>query len=203
MGLKVLHAPDLHYNRQACMWLADNQQIADIVCLTGDFLDTRYNAPVALSEQVEFFLTWFTLFSVPLLVCSGNHDVVFAQGRWLNTDNLNGVYGDGSNVIVEGIRFGCVPYENNPDAFADCQVLLHHEPPFGSKTAQQNGVDYGSRALQHALKSRSLSARYILCGHVHSPAKRAVRKGACTIVNAGGIHSNDQPSYAVVELDLA
>ena len=202
MGIKVLHATDLHHNRQACSWLTENQRLADIVCLTGDFLDTRDDATASLAEQVAYFLRWFQSFSVPLLVCSGNHDVLFEQGEWLKMDKFNGFYGDGSKVILNGIHFGCVPFYATPDDFAECQVLLHHEPPSGSKTAVQNGVDFGSRALQIALKNQSLTARYILCGHVHNPVKRAVRKGGCTVVNAGGIHSDRQPSYAVVDLQL-
>ncbi len=202
MGMKVLHATDLHYNRQACSWLLENQEIGDVLCLTGDFLDTRQNATASLADQVAFFSHWFQLFSVPLLVCSGNHDILFEQGKWLKTEKLKGSYGDFSKPVIKGVHFGCVPFNENLDDFVDCQVLLHHEPPSGSKTALQNGVDFGSSALQSALKTQTLSARYILCGHVHNPAKRAVRKGRCTIVNAGGIHSDSQPSYALVDLVL-
>lgn len=198
--MKILHATDLHYNQSACAWLADNQSLADVVCLTGDFLDTRTNAVESLQAQAAFFVAWFRTFSVPLFVCSGNHDVVWDHGAWLNTQNLPGVHGDTSKTEVEGMVFGCVPYDGDLAAFADCDVLLHHVPPSGSKTARQHGEDFGSQTLRSALSARALHARYILCGHVHQPAKSAVRKGDCVIVNAGGIHTRHQPSHALIDV---
>ena len=195
-----MHATDLHNNKFACDWLIENQKKADVVCLTGDFLDTRTNAPDSLSVQVNFFLSWFDSFSIPLFVCSGNHDILFDNGLWLSNDDTHSVHFDNSITSIDGIKFGCVPYGANLEPFANCDVLLHHEPPSGSKTAKQNGTDFGSLTLRHALKTKVLNPSYILCGHVHKPLSSAVKIGGCVVVNAGGIHSDKQPSHAMIEV---
>ncbi|QJR81705.1 metallophosphoesterase family protein [Alteromonas pelagimontana] len=199
--MKVLHATDLHFNKNACEWLTVNQACADVVCLTGDFLDTRIDAAEPPELQVLFFLKWFQSFSRPLLVCSGNHDVSYREGSWLNNEGVKDVYGDGAKVRLNGITFGCVPYVGNLDVYRECDVLLHHEPPARSKTAVQDGIDYGCTSLSYALTHKTLLAKYVLCGHVHRPSKSAVRKGNCIVINAGGTHSQTQASHALIEVD--
>ena len=195
-----MHATAIHYNKFACDWLSENQKQADVICLTGDFLDTRTDAADSLSVQVDFFLAWFRSFSIPLFICSGNHDVLFNNGLWLTIDDTHSVHADNSRTSINGIKFGCVPYGANLESFANCDVLLHHEPPSGSKTAKQNGTDLGSITLRQALKTKVLNPRYVLCGHVHKPLRLAVKIGGCVVVNAGGIHSDKQPSHAMIEV---
>ena len=197
--MKILHCTDLHFSRDAINWIEANRASYDVVCLTGDFLDDREEATNSLAEQVMFFTNWFNKFKQPLFVCSGNHDYFKDSLSWLS--NGSGLYGDGTRTLIDGVMFGCIGYEaDNFEAYADCDVVLYHVPPINSSCAKSSGEDFGCSVIKAALKTSLSKAKYLLCGHVHRPVKHAIRLGSVIISNPGGVHKNNQASYASIEV---
>ena len=190
----------MHFKQSALDWIAAEHNKFDAVCLTGDFLNTSDNAPVPLAEQVAQLQQWLSILHKPVFVCSGNHDVWKKSFSWLKSMNPN-VVADGQIVELNGVTFGCIGYQQHNYAnFANCDVILHHEPPARTSPAKQAGVDYGSEELYWALKTQVIQPKYLLCGHVHKPQKHVARFKQTIISNAGGVHNNAGTSYAVVEI---
>jgi len=106
---------------------------------------------------------------------------------WLNNIANNNVFTDNCIQTIQGVTFGVVPYNNKNGLFQfeSCHVLLHHEPPTHTATAIQEGEDFGNDELYYALKNRTISPDYVLCGHVHSPDKNRVSINKTIICNPG------------------
>lgn len=197
--LKILHVTDLHFNQAQCNWVLQQCADFDLLCLTGDFLDDRYGQAKPVELQITWLKAWFATFTVPVLVCSGNHDEATNGNNWLN--DLPNVYGDMSQMEFESIKFGCVPYEYEAlEQFNSCDILLHHEPPAGLKVAKQAGMDYGSKALKAALKTSAIKPRWILSGHVHQPVSNVSRFRECRISNPGSIRHGAIPNHHKISL---
>jgi len=199
--MKILHCSDIHYSKDAINWIEQNRASYDVVCLTGDFLDDRDCAITTPIEQIEFFTKWFDGFEQPLFVCSGNHDYFNGSLSWLS--RRNGLKGDGTRCLLNGVKFGCISYEDdNFEYYADCDVVLYHVPPSGTSCAKENNQNFGCFSVKNALKHSLKNVKYLLCGHVHRPAKHAIRLGNVIVSNAGGIHKNNQASHAIIEVKV-
>ncbi|MCE9685707.1 metallophosphoesterase [Shewanella sp. AS16] len=194
--MKLLHVSDLHFHRAQFDWIMAACEQADLLCITGDFLDDRLEQSVTIQEQIAWIGQWAEKLPVPLLVCSGNHDLVGEPGSvsWLQA--LPGVYADNAIATFAGISLGCVPYgTSNFEVYARCDVLLHHEPPAGLNVAIQAGQDFGSPDLKLALKHGALAARWILCGHVHRPVKKLSKYRQHFISNPGANRRHPMPDH--------
>lgn len=194
--MKLLHVSDLHFNQVQMLWVTDNASEADVVCLTGDFIDSRYNCPTPIDEQVAVISCWLTQFNRPIFVCSGNHDQLGDElnSTWLR--EIEGIYADHSIASINGVIFGSAPYGTSDfTPFSRCNVLLHHEPPSGLSVAKQSGRDFGSRDLTTAIKSGTLSLVWLLTGHVHQPEKCASKFRGCSISNPGANSKSEVPNH--------
>ena len=89
-----------------------------------------------------------------------------------------------------------VPYNNNNglSRFNLCNILIHHEPPAHTATAIQQGEDFGNDELYYALKNKTISPDYVLCGHVHSPDKNRVSIHKTIICNPGASFNDTVPN---------
>ncbi len=161
--MKVLHVTYIHFNQDQMLWIRSKAVEADLVCLTGDFIDSSYSSETPIEEQVEQIRNWLASFDVPVLVCSGNHDELGddLNSSWLQL--IDGVYSDSSIVEIDGVTYGCAAYGTTDFThFMKCHVLLHHEPPAGLKVSKQSGRDFGSRYLTSAIKDGTLSLSWLL-----------------------------------------
>lgn len=142
---------------------------------------------------------WLLSFEIPVFVCSGNHDVIAGSAKWLTKLP----YSDGSITKINNITIGCAP-EDCEDfyKYRNCDILLHHYPPSDSKTAtDQYGNNFGNFFLKQDLKI--LNCTYILCGHIHQPIARRVRRTQNLdrfIYNAGGNHKPDKVQHLIIEI---
>jgi len=75
--MKILHATDLHFNKQRFEWILNegNDLDYDILCLTGDFLNTSYKCRTPIEQQIEWITEWTKKLNRPTFICSGNHDI--------------------------------------------------------------------------------------------------------------------------------
>lgn len=167
--MKILHCSDLHYNQSWYAWVSTQQEHYDVICLTGDFLDTSIKIPI--KEQIAWVRLWFATISKPIFVCSGNHDYDENDSLdWLN--KIPNVYADGTIKTLHNVKFGCIPYlATDYDMFATCAVLLSHVPPAKTKTSIdcKRKQDCGDRDLSRLLIHRLLQPKVLLCGHIHDP----------------------------------
>lgn len=80
--MKVLAAGDLHFQKDRFNALKTMSLHCDILCLTGDYLDDKKGDR---DMQIDWVSKWMASISVPILICSGNHDLDdFAQCEWID-----------------------------------------------------------------------------------------------------------------------
>lgn len=176
--MKILHASDLHFDK------AKFDQILglefDVCCISGDLIDASQKG---VSEQKAWVRRWLENFKRRIFVCSGNHDADGSgDAAWMRMPNI---YADGDIKMIEGVKFGCVPYMCTDILdFAECDVLLAHVPPAHTQTAVEHGRDFGDKELYRVLKHGLLKAKIILCGHVHDPLSRVDKIGNYKIYNS-------------------
>ncbi|NBK99233.1 MAG: metallophosphoesterase [Erysipelotrichia bacterium] len=198
--MKILHCSDLHFYKPWYEWISQQQDAFDVLCLTGDFLDTAQKTPI--EEQKTWVREWFKTIHKPLFICSGNHDYDEKDSlEWLN--KIPNVYGDGVIKTLDGIKFGCIPYlATDYDNFATCHVLLSHLPPANTKTAidRQKKKDWGDRDLARLLSHRLLQPKILLCGHVHEPIEIQDKMYECMIYNSGITGKANIPLHAILAL---
>ena len=196
--MKIFHATDLHFTQAWFTYITDAQKEVDAICLTGDFLDPQHD--VSIPEQIRWIRTWMRTISVPLLVCSGNHDIE-EDASWLET--LEHAYGDTRSVTLQGVRFGCVPYIA-PDflEFDECDVLLYHLPPAKTATAlhQKKQEDWGDSELARLLKHQLLAPKVVLCGHMHTPQNTTDTVNRTRIYNPGVGTNPSIPNHHLIDI---
>jgi len=75
--MKILHATDLHFNKKRFEWITNegSQLDYDILCLTGDFLNTSYKCKTPIEQQIDWITGWTSKLDRPTFICSGNHDI--------------------------------------------------------------------------------------------------------------------------------
>ena len=198
--LNILHTTDLHFNKQWFEWIANQQENYDVFCITGDFLNDSKDE--TLLEQIEWITNWMKSFKKPLFVCSGNHDIEELENEdWLN--KISNVYSDNSIKIIDGIKFGCIPYiAPNFIDFDECNIILYHLPPSNTTTSTHNKTnkDWGDKELSRLLKKKIISPKIILCGHLHHPTDTIDKINNTKIYNAGVNKENLIPNYHIIQI---
>ncbi|WP_082746748.1 metallophosphoesterase family protein [Aliarcobacter cryaerophilus] len=198
--MNILHTTDLHFNKQWFEWIANQQENYDVFCITGDFLNDSKDE--TLLEQIEWITIWMKLFKKPLFVCSGNHDIEELENEdWLN--KISNVYSDNSIKIIDGVKFGCIPYiAPNFIDFDECNIILYHLPPSNTTTSTHNKTnkDWGDKELSKLLRKKIISPKIILCGHLHHPTDTIDKINNTKIYNAGVNKENLIPNYHIIQI---
>jgi len=232
-NLSILHVTDLHFNQIACEWLTEEHAV-DAICISGDLFDDSINAALSLSEQATWYRQFLMTLSVPVYVCSGNHDIeqddvswqmpsddvdfdtdcyefdeidfmpdsiAIGEKNWVTELAAPNIHIDGTINVLKGWKFGCTRYDTRDySLFRDCDILLAHVPPTGTETALQTGDDWGCSEIEFALRSGTITPKYLLCGHVHRPHSHVESKWQTTISNPGGSAKGAQPKYKIIHL---
>jgi len=200
--MKILHITDLHFNKIYFDWINKQQNKFDIFCISGDFLESSKDE--TLAEQIKWVTNWMKEFSNPLFVCSGNHDIEdYDNEDWLEKLAIRNVYSDNCTKTINGIKFASYPYigAEGYHEVDDCDVLITHVPPTGSKTStDKNGIEWGDRELSRAIRNNIIGARIILCGHNHHPIKTIEKINNTTIYNPGVNKNNKIPNHHIIDL---
>jgi len=201
--MKILHTTDLHFNKQWFKWIKVQENKYDAFCISGDFLeDTKVES---LSEQIEWVSNWICKFKKPLFTCSGNHDIEeFDNQDWLSQIDTSNYYTDNMTKTIEGVKFGSYPFIGAEGYFEydDCNVLITHVPPAKTEVStDKNGNDWGDKQLLDSINNGTISAKVILCGHMHQPKKNIISLKNSTIYNPGVSYKSSIPNHIKIEID--
>jgi len=76
--LKILHVTDLHGHKPYYQWIHEQSENYDVICLTGDFVGSanHFSLQNNKNDQQIFVTKWLEKMTLPVFVCSGNHDVM-------------------------------------------------------------------------------------------------------------------------------
>jgi len=223
-GLTILHVTDLHFYKPFYLWLLTQIGNFDVLCITGDLIgEISPLEKIGRSEQVNWVSSWLEQLTKPVFICSGNHDVdsdidlladledligevEFSSSNdndrdfWLNKINNPLVFTDSSIHSIGNCIFGCVPYYSSGlDRYHGCDVLLHHDPPYNSKTSIQAGENFGSYELYQALMADTVLPSYLLCGHVHRPLANKDKIKNSFVSNPGASFVGNIPNHKYIE----
>lgn len=223
--MRILLTSDLHYKLRQYDWLLGAASQFDAVVVAGDHLDVASAVPsevqiAALSASLAQVAE-----RVPVLVCSGNHDLNARSAagektaNWLDAMRQDRLAVDGDTLRVADTWFTVCPWWDGPHAQAEVERLLehaaarraeagggrwiwvYHAPPEGalSWTGKRH---YGDPLLPQLIARHRPDA--VLCGHIHeAPFKAgggwAERVGRTWLFNAGR-QIGDVP--ARVEIDF-
>jgi Icc-related predicted phosphoesterase len=181
--MKILVAGDLHFDKERFEHLVELTADSDVLCLTGDCLNENVGDR---NSQIEWVSKWIARVTIPVLMCSGNHDLdEVAECEWIDKLSSSSVITDNAVWRHKGVTFGIIPYIGaHYSTFSKCDIILSHLPPSRTRTSRKNGTDYGDDELYFSLIESVLTPKYVLCGHVHSPDAETDRIKETTIINA-------------------
>jgi uncharacterized protein len=118
----------------------------------------------------EEALTLLGTLPVPVLAVVGNMDGPRAVAEIQSSGGVSGA----EPVLISGISFG------GPHVRSRCDVLITHEPPYGTLDMASKVRHIGSRPVRDLMVK--LRPRLLTCGHVHeSPGVERV--GETVVVN--------------------
>jgi len=161
--MRILACADQHghADRIARVRALVSEHAPDVLLLPGDLTHVGRG-----EEALDLLRT----LPVPVLAVPGNMD----GPRALAEIHSRGALSGDQPVVIEGVSFG------GPHAGAPCDVLVTHEPPYGTLDVVSTGQHIGSRSVQEQITR--LRPRLLTCGHVHeSPGVE--RAGDTVVVN--------------------
>jgi predicted MPP superfamily phosphohydrolase len=224
--VRVLLVSDLHYDLRKLDWVLGRAGSAvdpvDVIVLAGDLLDV--GSAVPLDAQITVVLSYLERLAarVPMLVCSGNHDLDCrtASGekatRWLGEARGVGVHVDGDSFDLDGWRLTACAWWEGPETLADVEARLaaasvgrprrwlwaFHGPPEGP-LSWTGARHHGDPELPRLLAAHRPDL--VLCGHIHQApfvpdGAWAEHRGTTWLFNAGH-QLGERPTF--IELDLS
>lgn len=217
----MLLVADLHYTLRQWDWLRAVYARFDVVVVAGDLLDFRSIVP--LEAQVVVIGKYLSRFQEgpPILVASGNHDLLSKPGGgsdagWLQKQASCRIRVDGEFFVLGGVCFSIFPWWETPvqkRGFLQQMeeqsqrvegrdwVWVHHGPPRGSPVAWNGRDDWGD-ALLTELVGR-YGPRMVLSGHVHQAPFLAegawVDEMDGTLFFNGGRQPGGVPTFTVID----
>jgi Icc-related predicted phosphoesterase len=220
--MRLLVVADIHYSLPQYDWVVAVAGDFDLVVLAGDHLDLSSMVDGRAQRVVvrKYFDRLAEL--VPLVVCSGNHDLDAVAGdekvaRWLGGSLGERIYRDGDTFVLDGTLFTVCPWWDGPAARAAiasqierdaaCRdgrwIWIHHAPPDASPISWGGQRSYGDAALGAWIAQ--YAPDIVLSGHVHqSPFVRdgswVDRIGGSWVFNAGHQYGAP-PAYIVLDTD--
>jgi len=198
--MMLLHVSDLHFRKPWFHWLRDQAPAHDVLVISGDLLDHRLPGVPAQRDWVG---AWLRASPVPVVVCSGNHDLEWdaAGCRWRPACWLRAlpppVYPDGAVLEREGLSLAPIACTRHPrGAAADIWVV--HAPPAGTAVARTfSGADRGDGPLAEAVRRQAPA--YVLSGHVHEAERWHDRLGVTAVFNPGANPHGRFPNHILLE----
>lgn len=199
----ILLLSDFHGHLPWYDWLIQQSQSGrwGAIIFAGDLLEMS-TPPEKLSGQISLVTMSLALTpdEIPLLICSGNHDLVTDGNSWLRNfaAKCPNTYCDGQVVNLQGKSFEIVGWNESPRTAADFYVM--HNPPESAKTAISDGIDWGDFLLREHLRAEGGIA---LCGHVHTPLSWYDRRpGKISFNPAVGDFSKKSEAPPFISIDL-
>ena len=168
--MKILHITDIHGNEKI-MKKGLSFRDVEIVAISGDLIETK--------DDIKKVKEWIKCFKVPVIICSGNHDIEIDNGEWLyETNAFVNKKVEINKMIIDAKGYMSEEFDYNVD------ILIYHTPPKNTLTStDKNYKDFGDEFLEKLLKY-DFNPKYLLCGHVHNPLSLQDRINKTTIINS-------------------
>jgi len=206
--MRLLAIADLHYSLPQYDWLTSVAEEFDLVVIAGDHLDL--SSMVDFRAQVVVVRKYLDRLRerVPILTCSGNHDLDSRNqagekvARWMRDLGRIGVPSDGQSFTLDDTLFTICAWWDGPAEHAaigeqleadaarrgDRWIWVYHAPPEKSPTSWAGSRSFGDAALEKWIAE--FQPDIVLSGHVHqSPFIKegswADRIGDTWVFNAG------------------
>lgn len=220
--MKLLVVSDIHYSLKQYDWLVRNVGAFDLIVIAGDLLELA--SPVDLETQASVVTQYFRRIAArtPLVVCSGNHDLLadyegHRSAEWLQEVAIPDVTVDHNSFANESLRILSLPWWETEKERARASEWLasrhevedprpvfwvHHAPPKGAQVSWNGRRDHGDRTLREWIDRYQPAA--VLCGHVHdapyySEGSWIDRIGQTVVLNAGK-QTGEKPATIEIEL---
>lgn len=163
--MKILAFADIHSRERSIRTIQEMaaRHKPDVIVVAGDI--TSYGS----REEVKRVLD-----SLPgrVLAIPGNLDLPHTA-KAIVESHAEGLLA--TAVVIDEVIFA-----GSQQGLDACDVLVVHEPPYGTLDDVGGGRHIGNRAVNQAIEA--LKPRVVLCGHVHeSPG--VVRMGETLVVN--------------------
>ncbi|MEM9016446.1 MAG: metallophosphoesterase [Verrucomicrobiota bacterium] len=222
--MKLLIVSDLHYSLRQYDWLARVAGNYDLVIIAGDLMEL--SSSVDSDTQAEVVAQYFGRIasSAPLVVCSGNHDLVedytgHRSVEWLEEVSIPGVVSDCGVYESDKLRILALPWWSGDEEKARVEnwlalqagtgekkltIWVHHVPPSGARVSWTGKRDAGSETL--AAWINRFEPDLVFSGHVHNAPYYAPegswhdQVGGTLVIN-GGRQIGDQPVTVELEVD--
>lgn len=185
--MNILLVADLHYTLRQWDWLGEAADRFDLVVVAGDLLDIGSIVP--LDAQIVVIRKYLHRLAetAPLLVSSGNHDVLESgdgsekDAAWLQNDRRPQLLVDGDSFEHQGIFFSILPWWEGPQTRQAIEqqllnqaslakgkrwVWVHHPPPQGATVAWSGKRDMGDEILVDWIRRHH--PEMVLGGHIHN-----------------------------------
>jgi Icc-related predicted phosphoesterase len=217
--MRILHVSDLHFQQNWFEWLLNAAPNYDLVCIAGDWLEGR-ETHASFQTQIDWIYTWkkrFIQTNVPLITCSGNHDLVFINGiPWIKKINHNSFVPDNTTRRIkiknETLIVTTLPYTKTKsteklwekgarekEKTGGQWLVVNHVPPQNSKLALKSGCPTLHENLE------TFQPDYLLCGHEHLSPYTEDHSGYDVLthtqcINPGQIFRNhDIPNHCEID----
>ncbi|MDF2376530.1 MAG: metallophosphoesterase [Verrucomicrobiales bacterium] len=221
--MKILVVSDIHYSLPQYDWLTRESTAHDLVIIAGDLMEM--GSDVDLDTQASVVSQYFRRISaaVPLVVCSGNHDLVedyegVRSAEWLEDLSIPNLTVDHGSYETPELRILSFPWWESDEEHERIKRWLemqarpddprpvfwvHHAPPLGAKTSWNGKRDLGDKSLVGWIKRYQPDV--VFSGHVHNapyygPEGSWIDRIGDTVVINGGRQIGAKP--ATVELEL-
>lgn len=161
--MKILCVSDLHYSLQQFDWLTRNADGYDLVIIAGDMMEL--GSYIDTDTQAAVMERYFRRIcaEVPLVVCSGNHDLVdegdgTRTSEWLDDLAILELAVDLQCFENEAVRILSLPWwetKEEREAAGDwlckkcgerdgrMEIWVYHAPPKDTKTSWNGKRDLG------------------------------------------------------------
>jgi Icc-related predicted phosphoesterase len=208
--MKILHVADFHFRLDWFDWLTSQAVNYDAIALAGDLLNQFDKTPA----QVERWSAQLAAFPCspnrPLMVCSGNHDVLpdlrtgtqTRSGAWLRELSRPGLIVD-EEVWTGPLSIGVVPWCGRaavPWTWPQsAEIVVVHAPPAGTALAvSPNSLrDDGDSKVSDAIWAHK--PRLVLSGHVHAPKQWYAHIGDSLCLNPGCNLTDKIPQHIIID----
>jgi len=185
--MKILLVADLHYTLRQWDWVLSVGDRFDLVVVAGDLLDIGSIVP--LEAQIVVVRKYLDRIAAkgPLLVSSGNHDVILEQNpgektaEWLKEEVPTGAHSDGDGIDHGDLYFSILPWWEGPQKRQEIEdqlraqqqaaagkrwIWIYHPPPKETATAWDGRADHGDQEVIRWI--RQYQPWLVLGGHIHN-----------------------------------
>lgn len=221
--MRLLFIADLHYALKQFDWVVAQASSFEAVILGGDLLDL--SAPLELDVQIVVIEKYLNRIAsrVPVIVCSGNHDLDFksppseSEARWLQGLRSDRIHVDGDRLELDGTVINICPWWDGPQARAaleaqlarDAQVpkkrwiWIHHAPPDRSPVSWAGRKFGGDEFLVERIVQ--YQPDIVLSGHIHNapfyPDGSWIDRLGRTWVFNPGRQIGPNPAFIILDLE--